>query len=144
MCRGALPLTERPDQTPAPASVPRGVRALLVLVVTAVITSFGFSVTALSPVLGQGSRAVATSPTTSTVKVWFLQGEQLVPATRSGSTPEDAVQALLKGPTSAEYRLGYRTYIPAGTDLRTVTVANGLVTVDLSLPFALGNNAAEP
>ncbi len=141
MCRGALPLTERPDQTPAPASVPRGVRALLVLVVTAVITSLGFSVTALSPALGQGSRAVATSPTTSTVKVWFLQGEQLVPATRSGSTPEDAVQALLKGPTSAEYRLGYRTYIPAGTDLRTVTVANGLVTVDLSLPFALGNNA---
>ena len=72
--------------------------------------------------------------------MWFLQGEQLVAATRPGSTPEDAVQALLRGPTSAEYKLGYRTFIPPGTNLHSVTVANGQVTVDLSLPFALGDN----
>jgi L,D-transpeptidase catalytic domain/Sporulation and spore germination/Putative peptidoglycan binding domain len=81
------------------------------------------------------------STTTSTVKVWFLQGEQLVSVTRPGSSPQGAIQALLKGPTPAEYALGFRTYIPAATTLRAVTIANGLVTVDLSLPFALGNDA---
>jgi hypothetical protein len=125
-----------------------GIRALLVLMMTAVITSLGFSVISLSPASGQASRAAATSPATSTaatptVKVWFLQGEQLVAATRPGSTPEDAVQALLRGPTSAEYKLGYRTFIPAGTNLRSVSVTNGQVTVDLSLPFALGDNGQD-
>ena len=75
----------------------------------------------------------------STVKVWFLEGEQLAATTRPGSTPKDAIQALLKGPTAAEYKLGYRTYVPAGTTLRRVTVANGEATVDVSLNFALGN-----
>ncbi len=74
-----------------------------------------------------------------TVKVWFLQGEQLVSASRIGSTPRAAVQELLKDPTPPEYKLGYRTYIPNGTTVRGLTVANGMATVDLSLDFALGN-----
>jgi lipoprotein-anchoring transpeptidase ErfK/SrfK len=83
--------------------------------------------------------AAEAQTSAATVKVWFLQGEQMISATRPGSTPRTAVQALLKGPTPAEYKLGYRTYIPAGTTLRSLTVANGLATVDLSLDFALGN-----
>ncbi len=75
-----------------------------------------------------------------TVKVWFLDGEQLIATLRSGSTPRDAVQDLLNGPTAAEYKQGYRTYVPAGTKLRSLTVANGTATVDVSLSFALGSN----
>ena len=56
MDHAPLPFTERPDQTPGPALALRRFRALLVVVVTAVITSLGFSVISLSPALGQGSR----------------------------------------------------------------------------------------
>src|SRR5262249_44759146 len=76
-----------------------------------------------------------------TLKVWFLQGEQLVPVERPGSTAADAVTALLAGPTATEQSQGMRTYVPAGTKLNGVTVANGLARVDLSLKFALGKDA---
>jgi L,D-transpeptidase-like protein/sporulation and spore germination protein/putative peptidoglycan binding protein len=77
----------------------------------------------------------------STLKVWFLQGEQMVSVDRPGTSAEDAVQALLAGPTSTERKLGFRTYIPFTTELNDVSVANGLATVDLSLDFALGGDA---
>ncbi len=77
-----------------------------------------------------------------TVKVWFLQGEQMLAVSRSGSTADDALRQLLRGPTSAETKDGAETYVPAGTRLRSVTVANGLATVDLSLKFALGRDGA--
>ena len=80
-----------------------------------------------------------SSTSAATVKVWFLVGEQLVSVTRPGSTPRAAVQALLAGPTAAEYKFGYRTYVPSGSQLRSITVANGEATVDLSLNFALGS-----
>ena len=77
-----------------------------------------------------------------TVRVWFLQGEQLVQVPRAGSTEEDAVRALLKGPTAAERKRGIRTYIPAGIVLNAATVTDGTATVDVGLRFALGDNAA--
>ncbi len=93
-----------------------------------------------APVPSAKMRAEAPSSTSATtVKVWFLVGEQLAPVTRSGSTPEDAIRALFKGPTAAEYKLGYRTYVPSRTTLRGVTVRNGQATVDVSLNFALGD-----
>ena len=72
------------------------------------------------------------------VGVYFLQGEQLAPVTRVGSTPLDAVRQLIAGPTQAERRHGFRTYVPAGTLVRSVTVANGIATVDLNERFASG------
>ncbi len=98
----------------------------------AVVLSLGLS-------LGSATEANGQSTAKPTVKVWFLEGEQMVQANRPGSTPREAIQALLKGPTSAEYNQGYRTYVPAGTTLRGLTVANGEATVDLSLNFGLGN-----
>ena len=53
---------------------------------------------------------------------------------------EEAVAALLAGPTAAEAKAGIETYVPAGTSLRSVTVENGVATVDLSLKFALGRD----
>jgi peptidoglycan hydrolase-like protein with peptidoglycan-binding domain len=84
----------------------------------------------------------AASGETTSVKVWFLQGEQLVSVDRPGSTVNDAVTALLAGPTAQERKLGFRTYIPARTSLNDATVANGVATVDVALPFALGDDAA--
>jgi N-acetylmuramoyl-L-alanine amidase len=86
--------------------------------------------------------AVATSaaPSSPQVTVYFLRGEQLAHETRPGTTPADAVKQLFAGPTPAEVKLGYRTYVPAGTRLRRVTVAHGLATVDLSSRFTSGRN----
>src|SRR5215471_7335080 len=82
--------------------------------------------------------SVGSGAAASTVRVWFLQGEQMVPVERSGSTAADAVTALLQGPTAAERGRGLRTYVPAGVKLNGVTVTNGVARVDLTLKFALG------
>jgi Sporulation and spore germination len=86
--------------------------------------------------------AAPAAGTQQTVKVWFLQGEQMTTVTRPGSTAEDAIRELLRGPTAAETKQGVETYVPAGTKLRSVTVVNGLATVDLSLKLALGRDGA--
>ena len=82
----------------------------------------------------------AQSP--GTVQVWFLKGEQMSAVNRPGSTVQEAITQLLQGPTAAEKKAGVRTYVPAGTKLRSATVANGVATVDVSLPFVLGKDGA--
>jgi L,D-transpeptidase catalytic domain/Sporulation and spore germination/Putative peptidoglycan binding domain len=77
-----------------------------------------------------------------TLKVWLLKGEQLAPVDRPGATATDAIEALLNGPTPAERKAGFRTYVPQSASLNSVTVANGLATVDMTLPFALGGDPA--
>jgi lipoprotein-anchoring transpeptidase ErfK/SrfK len=83
----------------------------------------------------------AASSAAGTMKVWFLQGEQLVAVDRPGATAADAVAALLAGPTADEKRQGMRTYVPAATKLNDVTVSNGVARVDLTLQFVLGRDA---
>lgn len=78
---------------------------------------------------------------TAGVKVWFLQGEQMVALDRPGSTAEEAIAQLLAGPTAAEVKRGIRTYVPSGTPLRSVTVRNGVATVDLGLRYVTGRNS---
>lgn len=99
------------------------------------------AVSALALVLGVGASVSSASATAPTVKVWFLQGEQVIAVDRPGSTAEDAIRALLAGPTVAEARRGLRTYVPAGTPLRSVTVENGVATVDLGVRFVQGRAA---
>ena len=72
--------------------------------------------------------------------MYFLRGEQLARVDRPGKTPLDAVRLLIAGPTRAEIRMGFRTYVPAGTRVRSVTVANSVATVDLNERFASGND----
>src|SRR5580765_2306524 len=69
------------------------------------------------------------------VQVFFLQGEQLVPVTRPGTSTTEAVRQLLAGPRKAEAARGIRTYIAKGTALRRLTVAGGVATVDVSSRF---------
>jgi spore germination protein GerM len=77
----------------------------------------------------------------ASVRVYFLQGEQLVAATRPGSTVKAAVTALLAGPTRAETGKQFRTYVPSGTRLRSVRFAGGVATVDLGEGFAAGRGS---
>jgi hypothetical protein len=85
--------------------------------------------------------APAGASQAGSVRVYFLQGEQLVPVRRPGSTARAAVTALLAGPSRAEKAKQFRTYIPAGSGLRSVRVANGVATVDLGERFASGTDA---
>src|SRR5689334_9506589 len=80
------------------------------------------------------------APTAATVGVAFLQGEQLAQVRRPGRTAEDAVRALLKGPTRTEQGDAFRTYVPSQTQLRSLTIDGGLATVDLSRRFAAGQS----
>jgi len=87
---------------------------------------------------GVASSAAAPAPR---VSVYFLRGEQLAPRQRVVSTPAEALRKLVAGPTAAERKRAFRTYIPAGTVVHSVSVANGLATVDLSSGFVSGHNA---
>jgi N-acetylmuramoyl-L-alanine amidase len=94
--------------------------------------------------LGVALVSVATAsaaPTKAHVPVFFVQGEQLVHVARPGTTATDAVRRLVAGPTRAEVRRGLRTYVPARTPVHSVTVADGLATVDLGARFIRGRNA---
>ena len=89
-----------------------------------------------------GAGSVAAVGAAPTVKVWFLQGEQMIAVSRPGSTVEDAVRQLLAGPTQAEAKRGIRTYVPTGTPLRSVVVAGTIATVDVGEKFVQGTAAA--
>ena len=74
------------------------------------------------------------------ISVYFLRGEQLASVQRSGATPLAAMRQLIAGPTPAEVRKGFRTYVPAGTRVFSVKVAHGVATVDLNERFASGSD----
>jgi N-acetylmuramoyl-L-alanine amidase len=78
--------------------------------------------------------------TAGTVKVFFGQGDQLVARERPGTTVQDALAALIAGPTSAERATGTRTYVPPATRVRSVAIAADVATVDLGEGFMTGPN----
>jgi spore germination protein GerM len=86
--------------------------------------------------------ATGASAPAATVKVAFLQGEQVVYVTRNGSTLRQAVVALLAGPTPAEQRREIASAVPPGTPLRAVSVTGGVATIDLGEKFAAGTSTA--
>jgi lipoprotein-anchoring transpeptidase ErfK/SrfK len=88
------------------------------------------------------ARAMHAAPAASRQQVWFLRGEQLAPIGRPGTTAQDAVRALIAGPTPAERRLGFRTYVPTGTKLLSGRVSGGTATVDLNRRFIAGKDPA--
>ena len=87
---------------------------------------------ALALVVRPGAPAAEHAPT---VRVAFLQGEQLVQVRRPGRAPADAIRRLLAGLTHAEKARSFKTYVPAGTRLRRLTIQRGLATVDLTARF---------
>ena len=99
----------------------------------------GSAVLAFAFVLPSSEPSVATAANAAgSVRVAFLQGEQLSVVSRPGATPAQAVLALLAGPTAAERKRGFRTYLAAGTKLHRLGVSGSLATVDLNQAFAAG------
>lgn len=80
--------------------------------------------------------SMGSATASADVGVAFVRGEQNTTVKRPGSTPQDAIAALLRGPAKAELADGVRTYVPASTRLRSLTVTGQVATVDLSLVFA--------
>ena len=86
-----------------------------------------------------GAGSAAATPRAQTVKVAFLQGEQVVYLDRSGSTLTSALRALVGGPTNAEQAREVTTQIPSGTTVRAVSIKDRVATVDFSDKIALGS-----
>jgi len=86
-----------------------------------------------------------TVPTSVSLEVWFLQGEQLVRQTRSHEATRlvatAAMKALLAGPSPAELAAGLRTSVPAGTKLLGISIKKGVATVDLTSQYQSGGGS---
>src|SRR4051812_4506369 len=81
---------------------------------------------------------VAAAPAKGRLQVFFLRGEQLAAVSRPGTTAEDAIRALVAGPTAAERARGFSTKIPRSTRVLSVTAAGGIATVNLGGRFTAG------
>jgi germination protein M len=98
-----------------------------------------------SPAPRTTSSATPTSNQTVTVETWFAYGDKLSVTKRverfEPGVARLAMTALLAGPSDAERAAGLRTAIPAGTQLRGVNLANGVLTVDLSSQYGSGGGS---
>jgi spore germination protein GerM len=72
-------------------------------------------------------------------KVYFVDDDRLVAVSRriADTAPTTALEALLRGPFTAEMELSIRSAIPAGTAVLGVAVSDFVATVDLSPEFTL-------
>jgi len=98
------------------------------------------------PASSSSSPVSSTAPSaTSALTIYLVAKEHVAAAGRrvaGAGTPEAAVRALLNGPRGAtEADLGLTTAIPDGTALHSVTVSDGVATVDLSSEFATGGGS---
>lgn len=82
-------------------------------------------------------------------KVYYFQGGKITPSTRTVAKDDrnvlfPAMEALLKGPTSADLALGAKTFIPAGTAINGITSQQGgMVVIDFSSDFRTGADASQ-
>ena len=104
----------------------------------------------LGPAGGKTGTTAVTEPTGSvptsvSLEVWFLKGEQLVRQTRSHeATPlvaTAAMKALLAGPSPPELAAGLGTSVPAGTKLLGIAIKKGVATVDLTSQYQSGGGS---
>jgi germination protein M len=81
------------------------------------------------------------------LSVYFMRDQYVgaahraVPATAAPARA--AMVALLAGPTVAELAAGLHTRIPPGTEMRGLTIRDGVATVDLGGTFAAGGDPLE-
>ena len=76
----------------------------------------------------------------ASVHVWFLQNGKPVSVPRGGTSIRAAVQGLLAGPSAWDRGRSITTAVPGSTPLRSVTVRQRVVTVDLGGRFAAGRD----
>src|SRR3954447_24263345 len=87
---------------------------------------------------------VAAAPAKGRLQVFFLSGEQLAAVRRPGTTAEDAIRALVAGPTAAERARGFRTNVPASTRVLSVTAAAGAAKGYLDRPLPARGDTGSP
>ena len=86
--------------------------------------------------------AVGPAVARADVSIQLVQGEQTVPVKRPGTTLPEAVAALVAGPTQAETRRGFETYVPPQTVVRSITQVGTVVVIDLDQTFAEADESA--
>lgn len=124
--------------------------ALTALVIAAGCSGSGSSEPASTSTVTNTVTSTVTETTTTptapaTMKVFFLKGEQLGPVLRPRPDGETALGAalrsLFKGPTAEEQSQDVQTVIPAGTQLKQVSItAGGKAVVDVTKAFTSGLN----
>lgn len=81
----------------------------------------------------------------SSLTVYLSRGEKISPVRRlvphTAGLVRASLAALLRGPSATERRAGYTSMIPSRTVLRSVALAHGLLTVDLSGRFETGGGS---
>src|SRR3954465_14938469 len=82
----------------------------------------------------------AAAPAKGRLQVFFLRGEQLAAVSRPGTTAEDAIRALVAGPTAADRARGFSPKIPRSPRVLSVTAAGGIATVNLGGRFTAGGD----
>ena len=95
------------------------------------------------------SSAPAATPLSTTgmltLKVYFVRDEKIAPLSRvvprTLAVGTAALKELVNGPTPAEAEDGISSYIPPGTGLLELSVADGVATVDLSREFSSGGGS---
>lgn len=111
----------------------------------AIATVAGALALVASPAGASGTTAVGATKVMP-LTVYLVHDMHVAPVRRvvvtNGAPARAALSALLRGPTAGERSRGYSTAIPAGTALRSVAVAGGLATVDVSRRFATGGGSA--
>lgn len=115
---------------------------------SAATTTTALDGTTLPTTTAAGSTSTA-APTTTTVKqttvrVYLVRGEKVGPVRRPAArtTPaRSAVEELLKGPSAADADAGLTSAIPKGTKLRSINIAAGTATVDLTTEFGSGGGS---
>ncbi len=86
-----------------------------------------------------------TTPKQLTLTVYLPREDKLgavareVPYTKAVAAA--AINELLKGPSSGDAAYGFHTEIPAGTKLRSVSIRDGIATVDLTGQFDDGGGS---
>lgn len=93
----------------------------------------------------QASGGDASGPHRLTLAVYLPRADKLgavareVPYTKAVATA--AINELLEGPSSTDVAYGFHTEIPAGTRLRSVSIRDGVATVDLTGQFDDGGGS---
>jgi hypothetical protein len=125
-------------------------RCVLVLLLLAMTSACAGAETGQSPPPPTGSPTTESpspspspEPTASpsptrrvTLQLWFAKNGKLFPTKRTAAfqpaVARLALAVLLRGPSARERRVRVESAVPNGTAVRSVSLANGVATVDLS------------
>ncbi len=101
--------------------------------------------TAPSPPSTSDDPGTQPTPTQASVRVYLVRDEKVGTAERVVAGPavlRGALEQLFDGPTSEEEGWGLSTAVPDGVEVRSVSIADGTATVDLSGAFDDGGGSA--